>query len=543
MAIDWSRLDQRGSIPTLSPLSDNRTWSQPVIRGRRPSPRAFHSCTTVRDELFVFGGIDANNHFNDMRIFNTSSHRWRSPRVVGNIPERRKWHSATLYRKSLYIFGGSGRSRDNNDETYYRNVYMFHTARFVWKRIDTFGSLPSPRNSHICSYQLNRMIVVGGKDGHDSFCSDVYVMQGLTWRERRTSGRLLPPRAGHAAVNFGAKGTKLYIFGGYTNQFLYNDVYVLDIVTGVWTKVITTGGRPSHRAFMTGDSLDLQRFVFYGGFNGRSEVCDDMYYLHTAYVERFRIRDLYISPEDWQNGHEWFEGELSHCDILNFGFMGELWKEEKTFKETRNRVKAAIDRVKDSISRMKLLRLSRNQFVFQKIYSSIIKNLQKRQNRLALEKSLLSSALWEVRYEVGVVLEKLKPSEKSVLFINSRSSYEAAIRLRNKYECEAIFHFCCKEGEAKMMGKLAESAHQYGYPYTVSGDMGVMSNIKFSAAYPWGCKLRADERKMERIFEERAKDERPNRNANEGSGRNKNVKEEEERKEGPSSSHYSYNNH
>ena len=51
-------------------------------------------------------------------------------------------------------------------------------ARFVWKRIDTFGSLPSPRNSHICSYQLNRMIVVGGKDGHDSFCSDVYVMQG-----------------------------------------------------------------------------------------------------------------------------------------------------------------------------------------------------------------------------------------------------------------------------------------------------------------------------------------------------------------------------
>ena len=40
----------------------------------------------------------------------------------------------------------------------------------------TFGSLPSPRNSHVCSYQLDKMIVVGGKDGHDSFCSDVYVM-------------------------------------------------------------------------------------------------------------------------------------------------------------------------------------------------------------------------------------------------------------------------------------------------------------------------------------------------------------------------------
>ena len=38
-------------------------------------------------------------------------------------------------------------------------------SRFVWNRIATFGSLPSPRNSHVCSYQLDKMIVVGGKDG------------------------------------------------------------------------------------------------------------------------------------------------------------------------------------------------------------------------------------------------------------------------------------------------------------------------------------------------------------------------------------------
>ena len=43
------------------------------------------------------------------------------------------------------------------------------------------------------------------------------------------SGHLFPPRAGHAAVNFGANGTKYYIFGGYMIQILYNDVYVLDI--------------------------------------------------------------------------------------------------------------------------------------------------------------------------------------------------------------------------------------------------------------------------------------------------------------------------
>ena len=64
--------------------------------------------------------------------------------------------------------------------------------------------------------------------------------------------------------------------------FIIPNFFVTGAVTGVWTKAITTGSRPSHRAFMTGDSLDLQRFVFYGGLNGRSEVCDDMYYLHTG---------------------------------------------------------------------------------------------------------------------------------------------------------------------------------------------------------------------------------------------------------------------
>nr|POE94902.1 hypothetical protein CFP56_67834 [Quercus suber] len=41
-------------------------------------------------------------------------------------------------------------------------------------------------------------------------------------------------------------------------QILYNDVYVLDIVTGVWTNAIMTGARSSARAFMIGASLDLQ---------------------------------------------------------------------------------------------------------------------------------------------------------------------------------------------------------------------------------------------------------------------------------------------
>lgn len=49
----------------------------------------------------------------------------------------------------------------------------------------------------------------------------------LTWTELKTSGQMLPPRAGHATVAF---GKNLFVFGGFTDsQNLYDDLYMLDV--------------------------------------------------------------------------------------------------------------------------------------------------------------------------------------------------------------------------------------------------------------------------------------------------------------------------
>lgn len=47
------------------------TWSQPVIKGTPPTPRDSHSCTTVGDNLFVFGGTDGTNPLKDLHILDT----------------------------------------------------------------------------------------------------------------------------------------------------------------------------------------------------------------------------------------------------------------------------------------------------------------------------------------------------------------------------------------------------------------------------------------------------------------------------------------
>ncbi|KAL4036161.1 hypothetical protein IC575_004888 [Cucumis melo] len=262
-----------------------QTWSQPVIKGSPPTPRDSHTCTTIGDNLFVFGGTDGMSPLKDLYILDTSMHTWICPSLRGDGPEAREGHSATLVGKRLFIFGGCGKSTSNNDEVYYNDLYILNTETFVWKQATTMGTPPSPRDSHTCSSWKNKVIVIGGEDAHDYYLSDVHILDTdtLVWTELNTSGQLLPPRAGHTTIAF---GRSLFVFGGFTDaQNLYNDLHMLDIENGVWTKITTMGDGPSARFSVAGDCLDPYKvgtLALLGGCNKGLEALDDMYYLFTG---------------------------------------------------------------------------------------------------------------------------------------------------------------------------------------------------------------------------------------------------------------------
>ncbi|KAI4343981.1 hypothetical protein L6164_011261 [Bauhinia variegata] len=275
-----------------------QTWILPVIKGTPPTPRDSHSCTTVGDNLFVFGGTDGMNPLKDLHILDTSTHTWISPTIRGEGPEAREGHSAALVGKRLFVFGGCGKSADNNNEVYYNDLYILNTETFVWKCAATSGTPPSPRDSHTCSSWKNKVIVIGGEDGHDYYLSDVHILDTdtLIWRELNVSGQLLPPRAGHSTVSF---GRNLFVFGGFTDaQNLYNDLYMLDVDTGIWTKVATAGDGPSARFSVAGDCLDPFKggvLVFFGGCNKSLEALDDMFYLYTGLARETEQRPEKLS--------------------------------------------------------------------------------------------------------------------------------------------------------------------------------------------------------------------------------------------------------
>lgn len=46
----------------------------------------------------------------------------------------------------------------------------------MWKRAVTIGNPPSARDSHTCSSWKNKIVVIGGEDGHDYYLSDVHIL-------------------------------------------------------------------------------------------------------------------------------------------------------------------------------------------------------------------------------------------------------------------------------------------------------------------------------------------------------------------------------
>ncbi|CAA0826610.1 Galactose oxidase/kelch repeat superfamily protein [Striga hermonthica] len=261
----------------------NMLWSEPVMKGIPPVPRDSHSCTTVGDNLFVFGGTDGRRPLNDLHILDTSTNTWILPSVRGDGPEPREGHSAALIGKRLFIFGGCGKSV--NSEIYYDDLYILNTETFSWKCVVPSGTPPSKRVSHTCSSWKNKIIVIGGEDSNNYYLSDVHILDAdtLVWCTLNTSGQLLPPRGGHTTVGF---GKNLFVFGGFSDeQNLYDDVYMLDIESGAWMKVLAVGEGPSGRFSMAGESLDPQMggvLVFIGGCNKNLEALDDIYLLHTG---------------------------------------------------------------------------------------------------------------------------------------------------------------------------------------------------------------------------------------------------------------------
>ena len=137
--------------------------------------RAFHSSIVIRDNLYVWGGLQAGLpqvHDNEGKrkftsfvdIFHLPTSEWKSKSTTDTPPSGVFHCTCTHIRNTIYYFGG----RCKVDDCYHNNLYELNTITNKWREIvnSTPDNVPMRKsNCGMISFNINgkdKLLLVGG---------------------------------------------------------------------------------------------------------------------------------------------------------------------------------------------------------------------------------------------------------------------------------------------------------------------------------------------------------------------------------------------
>jgi len=235
------------------------TWSTPKCVGEPPSKRSGHCMVAVNDNIYLFGGNDFRRPpgpNNDLYKLDMSSSEFFWSKIEttasGRFPEPRSHHTLSVYNNTKILLFGGFRSSSIR----YNDVWILDTANDDWSQPHagvtetkadgevvykrTWPDVPAPRGSHSATVVGTQVYIFGGYGG-SGFArrdfNDVSVLDLDTWEWRTLdcTGEVPEARSGHQGV---AVLDKIYILGGWNSMEQFNNLYVLDTATSVWSKPV-----------------------------------------------------------------------------------------------------------------------------------------------------------------------------------------------------------------------------------------------------------------------------------------------------------------
>ncbi|KAI6251302.1 hypothetical protein HI914_00015 [Erysiphe necator] len=287
--------DSRCCFNDLTVLdADAFYFSRPFVCGDGPTPLRAMTCTAVGKKLVIFGGGDGPAYYNDVYVLDTVNFRWSKPKLGGDRnPSKRRAHTACLWRSGIYIFGGGDGSQALND-IWRLDVADINTMS--WKLISPpcsglaiDKSKPKARGYHTANMVGSKLIIYGGSDGGECF-QDVWIFDVETHVFTQVITPISYPRLSHTST---IVGSYLFVIGGHDGVDYSNDVLLLNLVTMLWDKRRIYGQPPQPRGYHS-SVLHDSRLIVIGGFDGR-EVFSDVKVLelavHAYYsqISHFRI--------------------------------------------------------------------------------------------------------------------------------------------------------------------------------------------------------------------------------------------------------------
>ena len=214
--------------------------------------------------MFIFGGIDdrENKFLSDFWILDLDKFRWLPLETRGNLPPPLAYHCSTLVlsnekktnpniniyklpealykvtpskfkNEGIYIFGGMDDEGKLRDEL---RMLKIGKRPLEWRIVNTNGNIPEGRLfASINFYEdLNVLFLLGGKTQNDEFSSTLFLLdlETFCWSKVLIFDRSPHERAEHSSCIY---GSSLIIFGGINSEkYIGSDIYVINL--DIWEK-------------------------------------------------------------------------------------------------------------------------------------------------------------------------------------------------------------------------------------------------------------------------------------------------------------------
>ncbi|KAI1378787.1 galactose oxidase [Hypoxylon crocopeplum] len=193
--------------------------------GQRPACLVNASVTYCgNNQIYAFGGFDqyTDEVYNHVLKLDLVSHQWSLVDNYGDIPGVRMGHTATLYQgDKLLVFGG-----ENEHRTYLSDLIVFDLKTAVWTQPQVTGPIPKGRARHAAVLHEDKLFIIGGITGHESYVSEDICYLDLKTYTWSRSWRFVP-RFDHSAYIW---GDRVWVFGGLSRDMdKIGDLWWLDL--------------------------------------------------------------------------------------------------------------------------------------------------------------------------------------------------------------------------------------------------------------------------------------------------------------------------
>lgn len=222
--------------------------------------------------VHVFGGWDSRTCFNSVlvldadavHVLDTLTYRWTKPRILGDkAPCPRRAHVACLHRSAIYVFGGGDGDGALNDIW---RLDVGDAAKMSWKLVSGpdrgRDRRPKARGYHSGNMSGSKLIIFGGSDGAECF-EDVWIYDVDTHLWTPVDVPVAFRRLSHTAT---LVGSYLFVIGGHDGDAYCNDVLLLNLVTMTWDKRKVYGKPLTPRGYHA-TVLHDSRLLVIGGFD------------------------------------------------------------------------------------------------------------------------------------------------------------------------------------------------------------------------------------------------------------------------------------